>query len=263
MDGPPLWLVERNGTTVRIFGHGLPLAEPWSSPEIETMVAGSDVFWTEIPKIGDDAQALAIKYGFDADAPLASWLSPHDLARAEAAAIAAGADPQLLARVRPWLAAQMLPMAAQSLAGLHGEYAVEERLTAIAERAGVPVHSEFPTIEALFVAFSSWPRDIEIERLLSAIDDVEAGIEALKRKSRAWLERDEQFSIAIDNDFRRKYPKLYEHLVIRRNEAWVPRIRDMLDERTRAFIVVGEAHLIGPYAIPVLLDRAGITARHA
>ncbi len=257
MHEPPLWIVKRRQTAVRIFGGGPPLAEPWSLLEIEALVVSSDAFWNEIPAMGAEAQALAITYGVDPAAPLDTWLTPEDRARVDAVAEAVGANPQILAAVRPWLAAQLLSMAAQSMAGLHGEYSAEEHLAATAERAGVPIHSEFPTPEAVFRSFSSWPREVEIDRLRYTLAELESGAGSLRHQAEAWLTSDREYAEELDAVFRRDYPILYEHLVVRRNEAWVERITDMLATETSAFIVVGGGHLVGPAAIPTLLERAG------
>lgn len=261
MHEPPLWIVQRGRTAVRIFGGGPPLAEPWSSPELEALVAASDVFWNEVPKMGTETQALAITYGLDPAAPLATWLTPEDLARVEAAAEAVAANPQILAAVRPWLAAQLLNMAAQSLAGLHGEYSAEEHLTATAERAGVPVQSEFATPEAVFKSFSSWPREVEIDRLRYTLAELESGAGSLRHQADAWLKADRKYGEELDAVFRRDFPGVYDHLVVRRNRAWIERIADMLVTETSAFIVVGGGHLVGPAAVPILLERADMKPR--
>ena len=188
-----LWAIEVDGRPrIRIFGGGPALPAAWSDPEIEAFVRAIDVLWNEVPNIGPEGQALAIRYGVDPAGPLATWLAPDDLARVERAGGIVGVSMQLLAPLRPWLAVQILKMAAESRAGLHGEYSAEQHLVAVAEKAGVPVRSEFPAGEALFVAFASWPRAAEVDRLRSTVAEIEAGLDSLVRQSEAWLASDLQ-----------------------------------------------------------------------
>jgi hypothetical protein len=263
-----LWIIDRPPTLVRIFGGGPALAEPWSDPVIESLVAASDVFWCEVPKLEGDVQSLAIKYGVDPAAPLATWLSPDDLARVESAAGAVGQNPQLLAAVRPWLAAQILKMAQESQAGLKGEYSAEQHLESVATAAGIEIRSEFgsgelalPPGEGVFAAFSSWPRQAEIERLRSVLDDIEAGPASIQDQADAWISHDLRLGDQFVQRYRRDYPALYEHFVVARNRAWIERIQTMLDEPATVFILMGTGHLVGPDGVLALLDRTGIEAR--
>jgi uncharacterized protein YbaP (TraB family) len=244
-----------------MFGGGPGLFEPWSDPAIETCVRASDVFWSEVPEIGADAQALAIKYGVDPAAPLATWMSASDCRRIESAAVALELAPQMIAAVRPWLAAQLLRMASDVRLGLVGEYSAEQHLRNVARRAGVALRSEFPEGEALFAAFASWPRQAEIERLLSTLDEIDSGAEGVHEQAKAWLADDLRLAEQIDERYRTSYPALYGHLVIGRNRAWVSRITSMLREPAIAFICVGTGHLVGPQGVPVLLEEAGIRIR--
>lgn len=259
---PQLWAIDVDGEPrVRIFGGGPGLAEPWSDPAIEALVADSDVFWSEVPTPEGDVQALAIKYGVDEKAPLATWLVPDDYARTEEAAAEMEVAPAIIAAVRPWLAAQILKMAQESKAGLKGEYSAEQHLERVAKREGVALRSEFPPGEGVFASFASWPRQTEIERLLSVLDDIEAGNSALQEQSQAWLDDDLAIATKIDERYRSDYPAFYETMILARNEAWVDRISNMLDDDETVFILMGTGHLVGPDGVPALLDRAGIAAR--
>jgi uncharacterized protein YbaP (TraB family) len=259
---PQLWTIEVEGDArVRIFGGGPGLAEPWSDAAIEQLVADSDVFWCEVAALEGDVQSLAIKYGVDANAPLATWLSPDDYARTEEAAAEMDVAPQVIAAVRPWLAAQILKMAQETKAGLKAEYSAEQHLERIAKREGLTLRSEFPPGEGVFASFASWPRQTEIERLLSVLDDVEAGPTALHEQAQAWLDDDLAIATKIDERYRRDYPAFYETMILARNQAWVDRIENMLDDDETVFILMGTGHLVGPDGVPALLDRAGISAR--
>ncbi len=261
MNVPPIWLIEGEDTRIYLFGGGPPPREPWSSPRIEELVPGCDVFWNEVPPVGPEGPAVALQYGIDREAPLATWLTADELACVHAAAAGAGVAAALLAPLRPWLAAQVLKIAAETRAGLRTENSAEVRLAEVAEAAGLEVRSEFATVEALFTDFSSWPRDVEVQRLLSTVAEVEAGVDTLTAMWEAWNAGDFGDINRWARSFEQEYPALYEHLVVQRNRAWIERIRAGLSLRTSSFIVVGSAHLAGRGSVLELLNEAGIGAR--
>jgi uncharacterized protein YbaP (TraB family) len=242
---------------VYVFGGGPGLVEPWSSPEIEAMVAESDVYWNEAPKIGREALALAQRYGVDPARPLASWLTADELERVRGAAEATGVPFGAIEQLRPWLAAQILKSASETRAGLHAEYAAEVHLASVAEQHGVRVRSEFGTPEVVFETFSSWPRVVEVQRLMSTVADVEAGTPYLLRMAEAWLRGDLSVAGEMVETFERDYPELHVTLIVERNRRWVSRIKEMLNGGVRGFVVAGTAHLVGDTGVPLLLMQAG------
>jgi uncharacterized protein YbaP (TraB family) len=60
-------------------------------------------------------------------------------------------------------------------------------------------------------------------------------------------------------DFRRKFPALYRHLDVERNDAWLPKLRAMLDAEHKrdALVVVGSLHLLGDEGLVAKLRAAG------
>ena len=118
-------------------------------------------------------------------------------------------------------------------------------------------------LEQLLRTFAEWPRQVQIERLLSTVDEVERGAAWQIEQGEAWLRQDATFAENIDRELREHYPALYAHLLVRRNERWVERIADMLEAPGATFILVGSAHLTGPASVFALLERAGIAATRA
>jgi uncharacterized protein YbaP (TraB family) len=207
--------------------------------------------------MGPDVQALALKYGVDPAAPLATWLSETDLARVDAAAEATGTNRAVIAACRPWLAAQILKMAHEAGAGLQPEHAAENVLSKEARRIGIPVHSEFGDADGAMRTFSGMPRDVEIEYFRWMLDAVEAGPEATRRLAEDWARGDLAASDAETEAMRRDYPAFHQHLIVERNVAWIPRIREMFTDRTRGFICMGGGHLVGDDGVVSLLRREG------
>lgn len=255
-----LWQIERGATRVFVFGAG-PSSRDWSSPGLERLVAESESFWNETPELGSGDRPLVQAYGIDPEKPLPSWLSLSEMSRVESAAAELKIDGQTLVRLRPWLAAQVIKLANDARAGFKAELSPETRLLSVARTHGVPVHSEFGTPDMLLRTFSSWPPDVEVQRLMSTVVDVELGPERLRRYGEAWHTGNLDELEAVDRAMRSDYPALYEHLIVHRNQAWVRRIDALLSGRNSAVIVVGTGHLVGLEGLPSLLDGAGFSPR--
>ncbi len=142
---PALWAVERGRGRVHFLGGRLPLPFEWSAPDAEALIDVADEFWHEVPPPTGDMQELVLRYGIDAAAPLEAWLSADELARVHAAADELGVAREVLAPFRPWLAGQVLKMAFQSRRGVSYDTSPDDVLRACAERAGIPIRSEFET----------------------------------------------------------------------------------------------------------------------
>jgi uncharacterized protein YbaP (TraB family) len=246
--------------TIFIFGGGpQPPPNPFDAAPYLPLLAQCDEFWNEVPELGPEVQALAMKYGIEPTAPLATWLNESDLARIDAAAEVTGVNRALLVPLRPWLAAQLLKMAHESQAGLQPSHSAEHVLTKEAERLGLTVNSEWPPPDGPLLAFWSMPRDAEVEYLRWILDAVEAGADATRDLARAWAKGD---LLASDNEteaMRRDYPVFYERLIVDRNRAWIVRIQTMFANRRRAFIVMGGGHLVGDDGVISLLRGQGFT----
>jgi hypothetical protein len=251
------------GHDIYIFGGGPAADAPWTAPNVEALVCTCQEFWNEVAPIPLEAQTLAAKYGVDPAAPLQSWLTDDDRSRLEEAAAKVGANPALLAPLRPWLAAQLLKMALETQAGSVHEHSAEEVLAARARDCGIPVHSEFPTADAVFGMFAGFPRDAEVEYLRFTLDDVEDGPETFLRDARATSGGDLTAIETKAASMRERYPALHNELAVARNRAWVPRIQAMAAASTRAFIVVGAGHMVGADSVRELLAEAGLPVEPA
>ena len=54
-------------------------------------------------------------------------------------------------------------------------------------------------------------------------------------------------------------PDLYDSLLVRRNNNWVPQIESMFTEDGTEFVLVGAAHLAGEHGVVQQLEARGYT----
>lgn len=259
---PPLWVVTGVQSAVHLFGQapwGVQVSDPWFDGATRSAFERSTAFQCEIP---DDPQLrdpdmLAV-YGL-ATTPLSAVLDPPTAKRMSEAARAAGVEPASLESCRPWLAAQILDNAMR--AGVRGDLIdAEADLTRRARAQGSLVQFEWDRAGDVFAYFTSLG-DAESDYLRWTADRVVEGPAVLLRNATQWLAGELggfEEEIAAT---RKVSPSLFEALLQRRNDAWIPRIEAALDQHAETFILMGMAHLLGTDGVLAQLQRRGHSVR--
>lgn len=169
---------------------------------------------------------------------------------------ALGVDLALLERFEPWfLAITLLDQGMRKL-GFQGERGLEQYVLGASRSAGKEIVG-LETLEFQIGIFDSLPppqQQAMLEQTLAELD--EAAI-ALDEMVAAWRAGElETLSAELLDDFA-EFPGLYETLVTKRNDAWVPALERMLADGRRHLVVVGALHLVGPGNVIELLDGRG------
>jgi Uncharacterized protein conserved in bacteria len=263
---PALWVVKDADTTIYLFGtvHLLPNDTAWHYPALDRAVADSRTLYIELT---DDDQAnmlaLVLRYGMDVAHPLSSLLNPSEQLRLSMAATKAGVPGgmQALNVMRPWLAALTLATAPLLKAGLDPEHGVDKQLKAQMAGAGKQVLG-LETAEQQIRFLADMPQSVELAFLRSSIRDADKGTIELTELIDAWKNGDVATIARLeDEDLRQTEPKLYQRLLVRRNQDWAARIGDLLrNHNGTIFIAVGAAHLAGPDSVQAQLHKLGIDA---
>ncbi len=203
-----------------------------------------------------------LRYGVDVAHPLSSLLNPSEQLRLTIAANKAGVPGgvQALNVMRPWLAALTLATAPLLKAGLDPEHGVDKQLKAQMAGAGKQVLG-LETAEQQIRFLADMPPSVELAFLHSSIRDVDKGPIELTQLIDAWKNGDVATIARLeDEDLRQTEPKLYQRLLVQRNEAWAKKIAAMLQQPGTIFIAVGAAHLAGPDSVQAQLKALGVAA---
>ncbi|SHM31528.1 TraB/GumN family protein [Rhodanobacter sp. OK091] len=263
---PALWVVKDADTTIYLFGtvHLLPNDTAWHYPALDRAVADSKTLYIELTN-DDQANmmALVLRYGVDVAHPLPSLLNPSEQLRLTIAANKAGVPGgvQALNVMRPWLAALTLATAPLLKAGLDPEHGVDKQLKAQMAGDGKQVLG-LETAEQQIRFLADMPPSVELAFLRSSIRDVDKGPIELTQLIDAWKNGDVATIARLeDEDLRQTEPKLYQRLLVQRNQNWAARIGDLLRNHSGTiFIAVGAAHLAGPDSVQAQLHKLGIEA---
>ena len=263
---PALWVVKDADTTIYLFGtvHLMPSDASWHSPELDRALADSRTLYIELTD-DDPANmtALVLRYGMDATHPLSSQLSQSEAHRLDLLANKLGVPGgmQTLNVMRPWLAALTLAVTPLLKAGLDPKHGVDKQLKAQMSAAGKPVLG-LETAEQQVRFLADMPRMIELALLRSTMRDADKGTFRLTELIDAWKAGDVDAIARIGNDDMRLHePKLYQRLLVQRNQVWATKIAAMLQQPGTVFIAVGAAHLAGPDSVQVQLRKLGISAQ--
>lgn len=256
-----LWSLKGQTNTVYLLGsvHFLRPSEPLPKAvdeayrEAETLVMEIDMDDLDPQAAPQLTQELGL---LPVGLSLASELGAEAYAQVAAEARKLGLDPQLLDRLRPWLAAVTLTQLQLAKLGLDPQAGVEQRLTARAGKDGKEILG-LETLRQQFSLLADLPMRQQREFLIYSVEDTQRAGREIDEMIAAWRIGDTQTLAKLLAEGFEKYPDLYRPLTTQRNQRWIPRIEDLLDDRDDYLVVVGALHLVGKDSVVDLLRRKG------
>ncbi|MEQ8412003.1 MAG: TraB/GumN family protein [Erythrobacter sp.] len=263
-DGPALWSVSDEDTTIYLFGtvHVLPEEVKWYDPEIASALAEADTLVTEI-RMDPDSEAamqqLAMAKGMLPEGTtLRSLLDEEQTATYEAALGKIGVPAAAFDRFEPWMAGLTLTTVPLMQQGYSPDSGVEK---IILSKAGDKPRDALETAEFQLGLFDGLPTEQQVAFMMSAAEGVDEVKDMLDSMVAEWIEGDADALAEIMNDGMDD-PALAEALLYRRNATWAEWIEARLAEPGTVFIAVGAGHLAGEKSVQDYLAEKGIaTAR--
>ncbi|KPP93206.1 TraB/GumN family protein [Erythrobacter sp. HL-111] len=263
-EGPALWSVSDEDTTIYLFGtvHVLPAEVKWYDPEIAAALAEADTIVTEIrmdPGSEAAMQQIAMERGqLPEGTTLRSLLDEEQTATYEAALGKIGVPAAAFDQLKPWTVGLSLTMIPLMQQGYSPDSGVEKIVLA---KAGEKPQEALETAEYQFDLFDSLPLEQQVAFMISAAEGVEDVKSELDAMVAEWVEGDadalaEMMNEGLDD------PELAEALLYRRNANWAEWIEERLAEPGTVFVAVGAGHLAGENSVQDYLAEKGIeTAR--
>lgn len=81
---------------------------------------------------------------------------------------------------------------------------------------------------------------------------------AMRELTQAWREGDQAKMARLSlDDMRKEFPNMYQQLLVRRNQHWLPRIEAMLNDPGTEMVLVGALHLVGDDGVLQMLRDRG------
>jgi uncharacterized protein YbaP (TraB family) len=251
-DGPPTYLV---GSLHVLTPEYYPL-----DPVFDKAFSASKVLLEEVnlDELTNPATAVAMagKAMLTDGRLLSELISPELYQQVVARGEKAGLPPAALQRMKPWMVAVMLTVPALKEAGFDAALGVDKYFFDKAKKAGMEIRA-LETVAYQFDRLDQMSPAMQEAMLKSVLADIEREIANTKIIARAWSQgevatMEKELLSAV-----KESPELYERLLVERNKNWVAPVERCLQEKTRCFLVVGAAHLVGPHSLVALLRAKG------
>lgn len=168
-----------------------------------------------------------------------------------------GVPAQALQLFEPWFVGLMVSIVDMSGRGLDPKLGLDHHFAGAAQQAGKPAAGLETGAEQIAFLDGMDPKE-----QLQFLDDalVQAGKDDVDRLHAAWRAGDARLLWdAMGDEMQRKYPQLYRHINVERNDNWMPALRARLDAdgSDDTLVVVGALHLLGPDGVVEKLRKAG------
>ncbi len=261
-NGPALWKVADEDTTIYIFGtvHALPSDVDWNSGPVQTALDSAGSLVTEIDMTPESMAAMGPmimgKAMLPQDQTLRGLMNDDQRTRYEAGLAKMGIPAEALDRFEPWFAAVNIAQVMMQKAGFSGDAGVEKILEAAVKPDTKRVALE--TVEFQISVFDEQPMDQQIPYLLQAVEMPDEGVAVLKQIVEEWAEGDVEGLGSLLMMATAATPELNERLFYQRNANWAVWIDDRLDTPGTAFMAVGAGHLAGERSVQDYLGQRGI-----
>lgn len=119
---------------------------------------------------------------------------------------------------------------------------------------------QLESIDEQIAMLASMGEGYESEFVLYSIRDFKDLPNAIERMLTAWRDGDvDSLYAEFVVPMLAQAPDLYDSLLVRRNNNWIPQIEGMFDQEGTEFVLVGAAHLVGEHGVVQQLEARGYT----
>ncbi|GAA3920061.1 TraB/GumN family protein [Luteimonas lutimaris] len=172
---------------------------------------------------------------------------------------ASGLTPERLQMFEPWFVGLMISMTEMTRQGLDPKLGLDQHFIDAARFAGKRTGG-FETGAQQIAFLDGMDREEQLQFLDEALTQAEG--DELQRLHAYWRAGDaDAIRDEMATDMRERFPKLYQHINVERNEAWLPKIEQMLAEpgTDDTLVVVGALHLLGEDGVVEKMRAKGYT----
>ncbi len=262
---PALYTAQDQDTTLHLFGtvHLLKPETQWRNPSFTKAWTAADTVMFEADVDSTEAQsavaALVRQHGVLAQGDsLFGYLNEDQSTQMQDFAESLGAPRQAFAPLKPWMASIQISMQHLIRSGYAPGAGVESVLATQAKSDGKAlVYLE--SLEDQVLAMSSLPMPDQLAMLNATLVGLQDDPDGLDRLVDNWSQGNQQ---ALAEEFvdidALGSQEVYEALMVRRNQNWVPPIQALMNEPGVKFVAVGAGHMVGEDSVLAMLAGQGI-----
>jgi uncharacterized protein YbaP (TraB family) len=165
----------------------------------------------------------------------------------------------LFVNAEPWYVALLISQIEMNRRGFNPEIGLDNHFMTLADKSGKPVSGLEQTSEQI-VLFDSMEMSVQLQLLRESLQSPDSADGELRQIHQAWKAGDVgRLEELTAKDFLSRYPELYKRINTDRNQAWLPKLKAMLDSGSSddVLVVVGTLHLLGPDGVVKGLQNEG------
>ena len=259
-----LWKVSGKGGVIYLAGsvHMLTEAHYPLAPAFDAAYKDSDLLVEELDMaelLAPTAQMAFLSKGMlGSDQSLEKLVSPATLALVNKALADLGPAGEMLKRFKPWLLAMTLEQLEMQKAGYDASLGLDKHFYDRAQENGKKVLG-LETAEYQISRFEGMTMEQQDKLLAETLKQLETEKASITKLLDAWKSGDAPTVEQIVLKDLKSDPVLYQRLLVERNRNWLPKIDELFARKTRSFVVVGAAHLVGPDGLLNMLKAKGYT----
>ena len=263
-DGPAIWVARDDDSTLYLYGtlHIVPIGMDWQREDMWEAFRSAGTVWFEVssdPTSRTKAERLTRTRGFlPIGERLSEGWSDYERKTLEVASVSSGLPLEFLDTLEPWLAADLITLAAAEAAGLSAEISADEALKSRARRQSKYVRYLEDVSEQIALS-TDIPKDAQVENLLAVLERYNRIGDELNAIASEWVEGDvegltERLETSVAGPDR-------ERLYTLRNGNWADVFEGWMEGSGTGFAAVGVGHLVGEGSLVEQLRDRGLEVR--
>lgn len=257
-----LWRVSKGDAVIYIAGsiHVLRKSD-YPLPDImESTFKSSAGLVEEIDLTRFDPESAQLQMmqlgGYPEGHSLKTDLPPALYSRVTALAKEQKVDMEMLDPMKPWLASIVLLDNQLVHKGFDPTSGVDIHFADEAETAHKPVVGlESASFQLGMLA--KLPEQAQETMLVQSLSDASNTNQQMDAMMDAWHRGDTTVLAKEQQEEFGAYPDIYQVILVRRNNAWIPKLENLAASGKQYFVVVGALHLVGPDGVLASLEKDG------
>ncbi|MCD9006687.1 TraB/GumN family protein [Luteimonas sp. XNQY3] len=268
---PLLWRVSGEQGALYLLGsfHFLTPADYPLSEDVARVVSGAGEVVFELapeelhsPTLGLQMMQAGLRADgskLDDEIPAQTATQLRAWAEANAASLQAAGGASSLQLFEPWFVSLLVTTTELGRFGLQAQLGMDAQLARQAQAAGTPT-AGLESAQQQIALLDGMGRLEQTQMLQEALEQAGAGPESIQALHDTWRAGDtDALWQDMGLDMQARFPALYARINTERNDAWLPKLEQMLQQPGDILVVVGALHLVGPDGVVEKLAAKGYT----
>lgn len=257
-----LWKISKNGNHLYLGGtihvlkktdYPLPVEFTHAFKKSDKLVLETDIEKAKSPEFGKKMMQMMM---LPAGKSLKDILSKKTFNRLKQYLAAKNIPIDNFLGYRPSMIVLILTVIELKTMGMM-EGGVDEYFYKKSKLAGKSV-DHFETVDEQLAFIQTMGQGNEDDMIMSSINDMSRMSSMMDLIKSAWLKGDEKKLVKVAlEDMIRDYPGVYQTLLVKRNNNWMPHIEHMMQDKPVEMILVGALHLVGKVGLLQQLRNKG------